>query len=419
MRFGGTSTPVTVLPSPHHGGLGITRSLGRLGVPIFNVDAERWCPSFFSRYSNRKLVHDLDTVSGEQSTERLLEFARRAGSPSILVATTDAAARFVADYAPALRERFIFPPQPADLVHALLSKKQTLLLARRYHLPAPVTIFPRARDDFRRLPEQIDVPLMVKGVCGDFWSRVSKSKVLVRTLAQFRELCELIPDAVIPDLMVQEYIAGKEDTVWMFNGYFDRDSECRAAFTGRKLRQCPAYTGAASLAVAEKNEVVENSAIRFMKKLGYSGIVDIDFRYDSRDGGYKILDVNARIGSTFRLFVDENGMDVARAMYLDLTGQNIPASTMQAGRKWMVEDLDIAASLRYAHDKSLSFIDWLRSLRGIDELSFLAWDDPTPAALMLRADLREIFLRGRSNAQQIPPFERKSTRAVSERQPCL
>src|SRR5215472_3015303 len=127
----GTSIPVTVLPSPHHGGLGITRSLGRLGIPVFNVDSDRWSPSLFSRYSTRKFVHDLDAISGEESAERLLDFARRGGSPSVLMATTDAAARFVADYASALREHFLFPRQSADLVHALLSKKETLYLAQR------------------------------------------------------------------------------------------------------------------------------------------------------------------------------------------------------------------------------------------------------------------------------------------------
>jgi D-aspartate ligase len=47
-----------------------------------------------------------------------------------------------------------------------------------------------------------------------------------------------------------------------------------------------------------------------MQEIGYSGIVDIGYRYDRRDGEYKLLDVNPRVGATFRLFVDSNGMDV-------------------------------------------------------------------------------------------------------------
>ena len=36
--------------------------------------------------------------------------------------------------------------------------------------------------------------------------------------------------------------------------------------------------------------------------------------------------MNPRIGCTFRLFAATNGMDVARALYLDLTGQPVPAA---------------------------------------------------------------------------------------------
>jgi predicted ATP-grasp superfamily ATP-dependent carboligase len=35
--------------------------------------------------------------------------------------------------------------------------------------------------------------------------------------------------------------------------------------------------------------------------------VDLGFRYDARDSRYKPLDVNPRIGATFRLFVDAEG----------------------------------------------------------------------------------------------------------------
>jgi predicted ATP-grasp superfamily ATP-dependent carboligase len=417
MRLDRTATPVTVVPSPHHGGLGITRTLGRLGIEVFNVDGERWCPAFFSRYCKGRLVHDLDAATERESVEALVALARRIGARSILVPTTDGAARLIADSAEALRRHFIFPPQPPELIRALLSKKEMLELARRHGILAPAAVFPQNRAELLEAPDHLGLPLIVKGVRGDTWARTSRSKVLVRSRAQFRALCDLLPDAVVAELMVQEYIAGKEDTVWMFNGYFDARSNCRAAFTGRKLRQCPAYAGVASLAAAEKNPAVEDAAEMFMKSVGYCGIADIDFRYDARDGRYKILDVNPRVGSTFRLFVSEDGMDVVRAMYLDLTGQDIPASPQRAGRKWMVEDLDVAAAWGYARENSLGFIDWLKSLQGVDELSFFAWDDPVPVALMLLADLRELCSRSRLRARRIPPFYPKSPAAPARKPP--
>lgn len=41
MTIADTATPVLVLDCPYHGGLGVTRSLGRLGIPVYNLDPNR------------------------------------------------------------------------------------------------------------------------------------------------------------------------------------------------------------------------------------------------------------------------------------------------------------------------------------------------------------------------------------------
>ena len=48
-----------------------------------------------------------------------------------------------------------------------------------------------------------------------------------------------------------------------------------------------------------------------------------------------------------------NGMDVARALYLDLTGQPSVSSAAVEGRKWIVEDLDLVSSYRYYREGGL------------------------------------------------------------------
>ena len=147
--------------------------------------------------------------------------------------------------------------------------------------------------------------------------------------------------------------------------------------TGRKLRQTPVYTGATSLGICLPNPEVEATTRRWMRALGYRGILDIGYRYDARDGSYKVLDVNPRVGATFRLFVARNGMDVVRALYLDMTGQPVPEAEPQWGRKWMVEK-DVASALRYRRDGKLTLREWVSSLRGVAELGYFASDDLRP-----------------------------------------
>jgi predicted ATP-grasp superfamily ATP-dependent carboligase len=85
---------------------------------------------------------------------------------------------------------------------------------------------------------------------------------------------------------------------------------------------------------------------------------------------------------TFRLFVGTNDLDVVRALYLDLTGQPVPPSEAKEGRKWVVENLDLVSSRRYAADGALSVRNWARSFRGVEEGAWFARDDPAPFALM-------------------------------------
>jgi D-aspartate ligase len=393
MKIAHTSTPVVVLASPHHGGLAVTRSLGRLGIPLFNVDATRWAPALFSRYCRGKFVWDLDSAAPAKSVDRLVSIARGVGRRCILIPTTDQAAIFVSDHGEHLKDWYLFPSQQRAIVHSLCSKKNLWDLARKFRVPTPQTFCPQSRAELLEYLESVELPVMVKGVEGKLKTATGKTKMIIRSRQEARALHCLIEETTARNLIVQEYIPGAEDTVWMFNGYFNKQSECLAAFTGRKLRQCPIYTGVTSLGICQKNEVVEENAKQFMQALGYQGIVDIDFRFDARDGQYKVLDVNPRIGSTFRLFVSNDGMDVARILYLDLTGQPVTPARAQEGRKWMVEDYDLAACFRYRQERKLILREWFRSLSGIRESAFLAKDDPIPMLMMLREDAAELWRR--------------------------
>jgi predicted ATP-grasp superfamily ATP-dependent carboligase len=197
-----------------------------------------------------------------------------------------------------------------------------------------------------------------------------------------------------PSLMLQEYLGGGSETVWMFNGYFDGDSTCLFGATGHMMRQYPPYTGRTSLGVVYANETVARHAIAFMQAIGYRGPLDIGFKYDARSGEYKAIDVNPRLGATFRLFVDGAGLDVARACYLDMTGQQVPAGTVRDGRKWMVELFDLAASPTYWRKQRFSLGEWLRSYRGVEEGSWFAADDPLPLLAAGWQSLKRFSRRG-------------------------
>ena len=114
--------------------------------------------------------------------------------------------------------------------------------------------------------------------------------------------------------------------------------------------------------------------------------------------------MNPRIGCTFRLFAATNGMDVARALYLHMTGQQIAPAQAEEGRKWLVEDFDLFSALRSIRNRTLTLKNWLTSLRGVQEAACFALDDPLPFLLMPVADCRELYrwIRRQSETQKRP-----------------
>jgi D-aspartate ligase len=380
-----TSTPVLVLTASPitrrapHTVLGVLRSLGRLGVAVHTVDSNPPRPAARSRYQQRRFLFDLADASSEATVDHLLEAGRRLGTRAILIPTWDDLAILIADAEPALRERFILPQQPAGLARSLASKRDMHRLAVEHGVPTPQVSFPAGIDDVRAFIAEATFPVMIKAIFGNrLHKRAGRTLFIAQGPAELLRLYEELEDPEDPNLLLQEYIPGGDDAVWMFNGYFDADSECLFGLTGRKLRQTPAHAGTTSLGVSLPNDTVDQMTRRWMKALGYRGMLDLGYRYDARDGRYKVLDVNPRIGSTFRLFVGREGMDVVRAQYLDLTGQPVPADTMAVGRRWL-DERDFGSIPAYLADGSLTPRQWLASLRDVRESVYFARDDPAPA----------------------------------------
>lgn len=376
-------TPVLIL-NCKIGALAIMRSLGALGVPIYGVDEDPHAPALMSRYCKGKFIKGFAEDAQVDYLEYVLNVGKQIGKKSILIPTSDETSIFAADYAKELKKFFIFPENDPALVRNLASKKEMFFLAKKNNVPAPLTEFPQNLEDVLNYIDKVRLPVMLKGIFGNrLQTKTGRKMLIVHTKEELIENYKIMEDKESPNLMLQEYIPGGDDQVYIFNGYFNKDSECLAAFTGHKIRQSPIHEGCASLGVCTWNETVAEITIKFMKAVEYSGILDIGYRLDPRDGQYKALDINPRVGQAFRLFLSENGMDVVRSLYLDLTGQEPLPIKPREGRRWIIEDFDIISSYHYYKEGSLSFSEWLRSFKNLEEGAWFSLKDPVPFLSML------------------------------------
>jgi len=388
-----TTVPVVVFqvtPSMlGHGGLGIARSAGRIGVSVFDLYATPGAPEQRSRYWAGHFPRPEEDAGSAAWLECLAAIGRRLGR-SVLIATDDTAAVMIAENGDLLREWFLFPDQPPELVRSLSDKRVMHELCETLSVPTPGAEFPESREEVERIAARGPFPVVAKRIAGWHPARGpdAKNVVIAQTLRQLLAAYEVMESAEVPNVMLQEYIPGGSDSIWMFNGYFDGSSQCLLGSTGRKLRQRGPHTGPTTLGECVSNPEVDAATRRLMADVGYSGILDIGYRHDRRDDSYKLLDVNPRIGETFRLFASREGLDVLRALYLDLTGQSVPASTRSEKRRWVVEPFDAVSAAKLWREQALRPAAWARSFRRVEEFAWLARDDPRPfAAMVLRSAL--------------------------------
>jgi D-aspartate ligase len=370
----------------HHGALGVARTLGRLGVPVTANDELKKTAASRSRYRSESIVWSPWPTTSDEIVEKLVAWGRAQDEPALLMPVDDAATMAVEEHAADLAQCFRFARQPEGLVRKLSSKWAMAELALEHGIATARVAKVGELADLDDLLTDFGLPVVIKRIEG--WtptSRAVPSVSVARSREQAREIVSQQPE----NFMLQEYIPGASDTSWMFNGYFDGESRCLFGATGYKIRQYPLSGGFTTLGQLTVHDEIQKEIVRFLGAVGYRGIVDLGLRFDARDGRYKLLDVNPRVGSTFRLFVDAAGDDVVRVSYADLVDGNSGIRTAPiVDRRWSAELHDLRAGLGLVRAKKLRVFQLVRSTFSVDERAWWATDDPKPFVSAMLAETR-------------------------------
>jgi D-aspartate ligase len=409
------STPAVVLKLDpnvfHHGGLGAIRTLGRLGVCVYAVHEDLLAPAASSRYLSGRWQWNPGPNDAERVRLGLARLGEQIGRQAVLLPTDDAGAIFLAEHGETLRRWFLFPAPDPGLPRRVAGKDSLADLCRDRPLPCPRITRPASYDEALSFVRLVGLPVFAKLAAP--WERrpdvPRRSTTLVRTLDDLAKIYPPTAGQPADGILLQENVGGGPGTDWFFHGYCDSESNCLPSFTGIKERSYPPHAGLTTFARAVANERLRAEAMQLLRDLQYRGSVDLDLRWDGRIGQYRLLDFNPRLGAQFRLFQDGNGVDIARAAYLDLTGQRVPEQTSAPDRCFIVENYDVLAAYGYHRMGELNWLTWARSLRSIDEKAWFARDDLVPFGLMClrfgwRALERRLGSRSKGTSLQPPRY---------------
>jgi len=371
-------------------GLGIVRSLGRRGVPVW-VAQHGDALATHSRYSRRKLTWPGPFESDQ--TDFLLGFGKEHGLDGwVLFPTADKSAEFISRNTEALGEFFRLTTSPWP--QWSIAQDKTLAYARAAELgiAVPATWYTDSVDEAAEL--ELEYPVILKPASGVIDNPISDVKVWIiedreELLRRYVEASQFLPAGHV---MIQEIIPGGGECQLSFASTC-RDGEVLAYLTAERTRQMPPDFGRASTFVETVDipEVVEPSQ-RIIADLRLTGLVEVEYKRDPRNGLVKLLDVNARAWGWHSIGAPA-GVDFPYLAWQVAQGLEVEPATARPGVRWVRMSTDVPTFAKEILGRRMKLREYLKTFRPPLEGPLWAKDDPKPVFIEPMILARRIFQR--------------------------
>jgi predicted ATP-grasp superfamily ATP-dependent carboligase len=373
-----------------HGSLEIARSLGRRGIRVWLVTDDNPLAKS-SRYVEKSFTWAGPRDDGALAF--LTELCRAHDLRGwVLFAGSDDDLCFVAQNHAPLSGLFTLTTPPWEAVRFAYDKRQMNIRAAELDIAHPRTRYPRTADDLA--DAELAFPVILKPsiregrnafVDAKAW-RIDHPHELAGRYAAAKALVGA------DTIMIQELIPGSGAAQYSYAAIWDHGVPV-GALVARRRRQYPVEFGFTSTFVETTDAPeVAAAATRFLASISYSGLVEIEFKYDARDGRYKILDVNARAWTWIALGAAA-GIDFPALQWALACGETIAPLVARPGVSWLYFPRDLAASIHEMAAGRLSALDYLRSLNQSSARAVFAFDDPWPAVIDIPLSAARVLTR--------------------------
>ena len=361
--------------------LGIVRSLGRRRIPVWVMKQGGHLVATASKYVRRRVPWP-----GRDDTAKidfLLDLSVKNGLQGwALIPTDDYAVYLASFYHDLLSKQYRVTVPPWEKLQWACDKRQLHKLAQNLGIDQPWTRCIPAKEELADL--DCPFPVILKPAIRLKPTSLSIPKAWradnhQELLARLAEAASFIPPE---NLIIQEMIPGGGEAQFSYAALC-KDGLPLASITARRLRQYPKDFGQFSTFVETVDEPqLAAAAGRLLSAARFSGLAEVEFKKDPRDGRFKILDVNPRVWGWHTLSV-RAGVDFSYLLWLLTKGAPVPILQARAGERWIHGSADFRVALDEILNGGFSLASYLRSVRGPKESAIFAWDDPLPGLLDL------------------------------------
>ena len=286
----------------HIVGLAVIRALGKMDVPIVSL---YYLPSemgYLSKYVKERIKVPDPAKEENDYLSKLIDLAKKHNG-SLLIPTDDYTVVTLSKNKQLLESFYIVGVEDWKIVKKLIQKQHTYEFASSLGIPCPNTFVPKSFEELKMYCQELTYPCLIKPCEGHrffdhFKVKMFKIENEEQLLSNYIQV-----ERLGLKVMIQEIIPGDASQGINYNSYVV-NGEPVAEFTARKVRIEPPFFGSPRVLKSEVIPDIIEPGRLLLKKLNYTGFSCTEFKKDTRDGIYKLMEVNCRSNLTGSLAVD-------------------------------------------------------------------------------------------------------------------
>ncbi|MEK6679004.1 MAG: ATP-grasp domain-containing protein [Nitrospirota bacterium] len=307
-----------------HKTLSVVRSLGEKGIDVSVGESTRLSTALFSRYAKRRVIYP----SPKRSPDEFLDFLEKELKKErydVLITPEESTLLLIAKNIKRFEGLTKFPFAEHNLISKASDKAETIKNAKGIGIPIPQTIFINDIEELEKKTADIDFPVVIK-------PRMSSGSYGIRYIKNKNELISSYKEvhSKYPFPLIQEYIPQGGDAFGV-SCLFDRNTQLKAVFVHKRLREYPITGGPSTLRESVVNDEVKELAVKLLSSIKWYGVAMVEFKVDPRDNKPKLMEINPRFWGSLSLAI-YSGVDFPYLLYRMAMGEGFePVTTYKTG----------------------------------------------------------------------------------------
>ncbi|MBT4540975.1 ATP-grasp domain-containing protein [Candidatus Woesearchaeota archaeon] len=268
------------------------RALGKQGITVITADSEKFATTFFSKYSKNNFIYTDPNENENKFVNDLIKKAKeykKKYNEEIMLLPVHKETYTISKYRKKLSKHMKICVDDYDKIMSVHNKRKIPLLLKKYKIPTPKTIIVKDILELYKITPKLNFPVFIKlpesaasiglvkvknrdDLIYEFSNAVKKSKLKPRNYP-----------------IIQEGVGGEDYCV---TALFNKGKK-RAMMTYKNIKTYPYKSGPSVYRKNVNAEEMEKIATKFLEKIKWHGLAEIDFRMGS-DKKPVLIEINPR-----------------------------------------------------------------------------------------------------------------------------